>query len=108
MIAVLPEEHSVVNTLGVAQYRLGEAEEALRNLERSDAHYTEVYDGGLPADVAFLAMAHHALGDEERATAELARLEMLMERPKNAVDEEAQEFLEEARLVLGVVREKEE
>lgn len=44
-----------------------------------------------------------AVYDELRrlAAADLARLEKLMKDPQNAANEEAKEFLAEARLVLG-------
>jgi Flp pilus assembly protein TadD len=57
-----------LNTLGVAQYRVGQYQTALDTLLRADK-----MNQGIPEDVAFLAMAHHRLGHKEQAQAALKR-----------------------------------
>jgi tetratricopeptide (TPR) repeat protein len=60
-----------LNTLGAALYRAGRYDEAIRRLEEA----IRVRDGvGVPADWAFLAMAHHRLGHPDAARRWLDRL----------------------------------
>src|SRR5262249_46585857 len=51
-----------VNTLGLAQYRLGQYQEALETLARSEKLQATSAGGSLPADLAFRAMAQYQLG----------------------------------------------
>jgi len=99
--AELPESAPFVNTLGVAQYRLGRYEEALAILARSDAWYSSQFEGGVPADIAFIAMAHHQLGHVEEARVAMDRLRAVMQQPDVAQIEENQWFLEEAEALIG-------
>jgi tetratricopeptide (TPR) repeat protein len=86
-----------LNTLGVAQYRMGLYDEALKTLERCDK-----LNGGIPADIAFLAMLYHHQGDEARARRELQRLREVMGSSRRHQDPESRMFLEEAtRLIEG-------
>jgi tetratricopeptide (TPR) repeat protein len=61
-----PEQHLFVNTLGVAQYRLGRHREAVATLERSLALGKETF---VAFDLYFLAMCHAKLGDAANAKA---------------------------------------
>jgi hypothetical protein len=54
----------------------------------------------IPANLAFLAMTQHHLGQKEQAQATLARLREAMQRPERAKDEDASHFLSEAEAVL--------
>jgi WD40 repeat protein/serine/threonine protein kinase len=63
-----------LSTLGMAQFRLGFMPEALGTLTRSNAFN----QGKMPADLAFLAMAHQRLGQSAEARAMLGRLRELM------------------------------
>ena len=59
------------NTLGVAYYRLGRYEDALKHLE------SVVPNSGRDlTSLAFLAMAHHQLGQTDRSKVLLERLRM--------------------------------
>jgi hypothetical protein len=49
-----------------------------------------------PADLAFLALAHHRLGQTDQARAVLSRLRELMKKAERAKDEPGQAFLREA------------
>jgi hypothetical protein len=90
------EPSSCQTTLGMAQYRLGKYDEAVRTLMQSDNSQKPI-----PADVAFLAMTQHQLGHKEQAQADLARLRKIVQQPEWIKDEEAQSFLREAETVLG-------
>ncbi|UCD74351.1 MAG: serine/threonine protein kinase [Phycisphaerales bacterium] len=89
------------NTVGVLQYRLGRYAEALITLARSDAWYSEQYEGGVPADVAFIAMAHYQLGNEAEALAALERLRTLMLQPDIGKIDENRSFLAEVEALIG-------
>ncbi|MHC5009965.1 MAG: tetratricopeptide repeat protein, partial [Planctomycetota bacterium] len=95
-----PDDYLVVNTLGVLEYRLGRYEDALATLSRSDAHFSEIYEGGVPEDVAFIAMAQKQLGDDDAARAALARLRELMQQPRNADDRCKADLLAEAERLI--------
>jgi len=99
--AELPESAPFANTLGVAQYRLGRYEEALAILARSDAWYSSQFEGGVPADIAFIAMTHHQLGHVEEARAAMDRLRAVMQQPDVAELEENQWFFNEAEAMIG-------
>jgi WD40 repeat protein len=90
-----PNNAGYVNTLGVAYYRVGKYREAVATLGRSDKLRKEV-----PHDLAFLAMAHHQLGQEIQAQATLTQLREVMKQPRWAKDAEAQGFVREAEEVL--------
>ncbi len=52
--------------------------------------------GVQPSDLAFLAMAHHALGESDKAREYLGQLTSLCEQPAWKANEEASGFLKEA------------
>src|SRR5262249_2131999 len=70
-----------VNTLGLAQSRLGQYQEALQTLARSDKLQAPSAEGYLPADLAFRAMAQYQLGQKEQAQATLTRLREAVAKP---------------------------
>jgi tetratricopeptide (TPR) repeat protein len=98
-VRLAPGYGSVLNTLGVAQYRLGDYAEALETLQQSEK-LNAMKDGSHPADLAFLAMAHQHLGHKEQAQATLARLREMMKQPPWADNAEAQGFLREAEELI--------
>jgi WD40 repeat protein/tetratricopeptide (TPR) repeat protein len=63
--------HAFLNTLGAALYRAGRYDESIRRLEEQRQAQGGV---GLPPTWAFLAMAHHRLGDRGEARRWLDRL----------------------------------
>jgi tetratricopeptide (TPR) repeat protein len=94
-----PGTWAPLNTLGVAQYRLGRYADALATLTKSEKlNIAQV--GIQPADLAFLAMAQHHLGQKEKAQASLERLREIMKQPRWAKNEEAQGFLREAEALM--------
>jgi WD40 repeat protein len=91
-----------ITTLGVAQYRAGQYQQALATLIRADK-LNASHGESIPADLAFLAMARHRLGQKEQALADLRQLRQLLTKPKVidwTKDEEAKDFLREAEAVL--------
>jgi dipeptidyl aminopeptidase/acylaminoacyl peptidase len=95
-----PSNGPYLNTLGVAQYRAGEWAAARDTLLRSEQLNTARYKTGLPADLAFLAMARHRLGDIAGAEVDLARLRKAVATPPWASNGEAAAFLQEAEMLL--------
>jgi hypothetical protein len=53
------------------------------------------------ANLAFLAMTYHQLGQKELAEAALASLRTIADRPERAKNQEAQSFLREAEMLLS-------
>jgi tetratricopeptide (TPR) repeat protein len=92
---------AAINTLGILQYRLAEYTGALETLARSDAHYSKINEGGMPHDVAFIAMAHHQLGHKAEAGAAMIRLRELMTKTELAEDKDNRGFLKEAESLTG-------
>ena len=90
-----PENGAFLNTLGVAQYRCGLIAEALATLTRSN----DLNQEKEPADLAFLALAQHRLGQSEKARDTLGRLREVMKNPASAGDPESQAFLREAETI---------
>jgi hypothetical protein len=94
---LVPGVGSVLNTLGVAQYRAAKYPEAVATLTRSQQLNSAVLGGkAQPADLAFLALAHHRLGHTSSARAVLADLREAMKQPEWAQDGEALTHLREA------------
>lgn len=94
-----PENGLYLNTLGVAKYRSGAYAAALETLSRS-FELNAAEHGDLPADVAFLAMAHYQLGHAGAAKSELERLRRIMQGGQFEKDKESQNFLREAEELI--------
>jgi tetratricopeptide (TPR) repeat protein len=96
-LELAPQQGSVWNTLGVAQYRAGDWKAAIASLEKS----MELRSGGDSFDWFFLAMAHAQCGERERARAFFDRAGKGMERMKPQA-EELRRLRAEAAGLLGV------
>jgi tetratricopeptide (TPR) repeat protein len=94
-----PGDGHILNTLGVAYYRVGDYAKALEALRQAEKLNT-TKEGPSPADLAFLAMAQHRLGQKEQATATLRRLREVMKQPRWATNAESQGVLREAEGLL--------
>jgi tetratricopeptide (TPR) repeat protein len=94
-VRLAPEDGNFLNTLGVAQYRVGRYADALATLTKSEK-LNATKEGSHPSDLAFLAMTRHQLGKKDEAKATLARLRNVMKQPRWAQDAEAVGFLREA------------
>jgi WD40 repeat protein/predicted Ser/Thr protein kinase len=90
---------SILRTLGVAQYRVGNYEDALKTLTKTDKIRTDANEPH-PEDVAFIAMALHKLGRTEDAKATLERLRTLLKDERFADDQQAKSFLLEAEQLI--------
>jgi tetratricopeptide (TPR) repeat protein len=107
-------------TLGAAQYRAGQYKDALGSLRQANQEKAAAAAAvvgnpialqslrqvnqltkGVPADLAFLAMTRHRLGDGEQARAALARLRETVQQPGQQKDEEADELLRQAEALIG-------
>jgi len=99
-----PRAAYCANTLGVLQYRNGLYRDAIATLMRSHEGYRKSEDGPQPSDLAFLAMAHHALGESVKAQDYLRQLTGLCDQPRWKEDREATGFLKEARQRLALPR----
>jgi hypothetical protein len=95
-----PRDGQLLNTLGVAQYQVGRAQEALATLTESDRLNAAASKQSEPADLAFLAMCHHRLGHREEALAGLRRLRERVKQPDQAKDAGNQAFLREAEALI--------
>jgi WD40 repeat protein len=106
------ENGLALNTLGVAQYRVGNYQQAIRTLMRSERLNRDAAGQSAPADLAFLSMAQHRLGLKEQALATLERLRQRMSAPdqakapataaEEATRNENHEFFKEAKeTILG-------
>jgi WD40 repeat protein len=90
-----PDKNLYRITLGLAQYRLGKYAEAAETLRQSSKG-----QDSSPTALAFLAMAHHQLGQEDKAADQLTGLQKLMKGTRWAKDQEAQRFLREAEELI--------
>jgi hypothetical protein len=97
---LVPQESTFINTLGVARYRAGEYREALADLNRSLKLNTPRFGGPIPADLAFLAMAQHRLGQRAEARKTLEQLRGIMKNRRWSADEESKTFLNEAAALI--------
>ncbi len=104
-----PDNGNYLNTLGVAQYRLGQYQAAVETLARSDippegtASFLLLAGTrlGRPAgSLAFLAMAQYQLGRKEQAQATLTRLREAMTKSRWVKDPESAAFLREAETLI--------
>ena len=95
-----PGNGACLKTLGVAQYRAGRYPEALDTLTQAEPRNAKQFQGSVPADLAFQAMAQHQLGQRDQAAATLARLRERLKPPGCANDAESQAFLREAAVLL--------
>ncbi|MGE0482283.1 MAG: protein kinase [Phycisphaerae bacterium] len=91
-----------LNTLGAAQYRVGDYEAAIETFARSDNLNQTRHEGGHPADIAFTAMALHQLDRSAEARALLPRLRALTQTRRWIRDAESQNLLREVEDLLAV------
>ena len=96
-----PNNGPYLNTLGVAYYRTRQWRRAVETLKQSEPLDARLYRTSIPADLAFLALACHQLGEKDQAKAYFRRLRATGKDARWARDEEAQALLREAEAVLG-------
>jgi WD40 repeat protein/serine/threonine protein kinase len=93
------DQGKYATTLGAAQYRARQYQEALETLTKAD----QLNQGG-PTGLAFLAMTQHQLGRTEEARKTLDRLREMLRGPTAATNREAADFLREAEETLSRIR----
>jgi WD40 repeat protein/tRNA A-37 threonylcarbamoyl transferase component Bud32 len=95
-----PNSAMCFNTLGVARYRLGAHREAVEALTASERIYLRDTQASHPHNLAFLAMAHHQLGDKAKAQETYRTLREMMKQKKWQPDEDTQSAWHEAEALL--------
>jgi WD40 repeat protein/serine/threonine protein kinase len=90
--AAEPSSGDTMNSLGAAQYRVGEFQEAVATLE----HCQDLRACGPQVNAAFLAMAHFRLGHTQEATRLVEQL-----RGMHPATPEARDLLREAESVVA-------
>jgi WD40 repeat protein/serine/threonine protein kinase len=73
-----PENGAYLTTLGVAQYRAGQYQQAVVTLTQAAQSNSQLVICLIPTELAFLAMAHRQLGQHTEAQACLDRLRALL------------------------------
>jgi hypothetical protein len=91
-----PDQVAYQTTLGVAQYRSGQFQEALATLTKANFNHELT-----PVGLAFLAMTQHRLGRTEEAHSSLDQLRQMMRNLSGETSREAADFLRDAETVLA-------
>ena len=101
-VEIEPYNANHQNTLGAALYRMGKFPEAVACLERT----REIRNEWISADLYFLAMGYHQLGDAARARDALARAVRWQEEKGSTLSQgdqaELNAFRAEAEALLHV------
>jgi WD40 repeat protein len=87
---LLPNDNSHLNMVGMAKYRVGDYRSAVEILTKTDAVYVKFHEGGVPFNLAYLAMAYHRLGEHDQALRTLDRLDRMMAPPAPEDDSHAE------------------
>jgi Flp pilus assembly protein TadD len=95
-----PDDFRVVTTLGFAQYRVGQSEQAIKTLSRADKLMAESVGESHPSEIVFLAMTQHHLGRTDEARQLLGRLRELLEQDRWRNDAELQRLLRDASATI--------
>jgi serine/threonine protein kinase len=96
-VKLAPEEGRYWNTLGTADYRVGDWKGAVGALRKS----MELRKGGDGTDLFFLALAHWQLGDKDGGRAWYGRAVQWMEKHQPG-DEDLRQVHAEAAALLGI------
>jgi WD40 repeat protein/tRNA A-37 threonylcarbamoyl transferase component Bud32 len=96
-----PKNREYLVTLGIARYRLNQYDEALRTLQQAKGLFSAAAQQPPPALLAFLAMTQHQLKKDEQAHSMLEQLQKAMRQLPKAGQDEAKEYLAEAKSVLA-------
>jgi hypothetical protein len=103
-----PADGMVLNTLGVAQYRIGQGKEAIETLTQSFALNRVGNIGIQPADVAFLCMAYAQQNQPVEAKEQFNQLQSLLKLKHWQNDPECPAFLQEASAAMKRLQAKPE
>ena len=95
-----PENGSVLATVGVAQFRVGQFEAAVMTITKSSELNAKQRGLPYPSELAFMAMAQHQLGQHDAARATLARARDLMQKPPFKGNAFLESYLREAEALI--------
>lgn len=95
-LAASTDDPDLLNTVGMARYRVGRFAEAVTALARSERRYREQRRPTHPANLAFLALSRQRLGEKEAARKHLADLQRTMQQAQWISSAEFREFYREA------------
>lgn len=95
-----PKNGLIPNTLGAAQYRNGQYQQALTTLSRSEKLNSAAGRSSLVADLSFRALSQYRLGQKDQAQATLRRMREKMKDPKEANNSENKILLREVETVI--------
>jgi WD40 repeat protein/tRNA A-37 threonylcarbamoyl transferase component Bud32/Flp pilus assembly protein TadD len=95
------QEPAFVTTLGMAMYRVGKYEDAVKTLNRAAQLSEAAANAPSPPELAFLAMSRYQMGETGQAQASLSQLRETMQKPNWAGNDEAQRLLKEAEALLA-------
>jgi hypothetical protein len=98
-LRLAPKNGCILNTFGVALYRMGHHTEARAPLAESEKLNTTM-EGSQPSEIAFLAMAQQQVGSHQAAKDTLSRLRGLKNQPRWVKDAKAQVFLRESEELI--------
>jgi WD40 repeat protein len=94
--SMAPDDADILNTLGAAQYRIGDFAAAAATLQRAD----KLHGGTSAADATFLAMALERLGRHDDAVAQLDHMEKIVVATPSSWDEASSRVYEERMLLV--------
>jgi hypothetical protein len=100
-LELAPYDFHILNTLGLAQYRVGDFAEAKGTLARSLALQGDLRGRESPVNLAFLAMTCHQLGEREEALDYLQRLRKCMSDSKFGIYLENRMIRKEAEELIA-------
>ena len=99
-VELQPDNGMYLNTLGVAQYRVGDYQAALATLTRSEQLNSKVFDGSSPPDLVFMAMVNQQLGNTDQAREQLQQVHQLRWKLRWSRNGELESFLTEAEALI--------
>lgn len=96
-VRLVPNRPDFMNTLGVAQYRIGDFKEAIESLKASE----ELLSAQEPkkselSNAIFMAMAEYRLGNREAAKSLLNQVREIAIKSPTEISSEAEKFIDEA------------
>lgn len=99
--SALPNHAGILNTHGVAQYRLGRLSDARATFGRCVELATREWGAPMAGDLLFLAMTEHRLGNIAEAERLLVRAKEVLSDSAETISQEDQSFLVETESLLA-------
>jgi eukaryotic-like serine/threonine-protein kinase len=96
-----PENPEMLGTVGLAQYRCGQAKKAVATLAKAVERAREEFGAAWPSQPAGLALAYHQLGNRAAARSAAEQVQLLMFSDRWANDPVAKILLGEVEDALG-------